>query len=74
MKWQFKSSSLSEENIMTKMSLGGMDRVVCMAEHGLKSLSFIVFLLNSHFLSWLKNLGHVVSLIPSHLISYFHDL
>lgn len=48
MKWQFKSSSLSEENIMTKMSLGGMDRAVCMVEHGLKSLSFIVFLLNGY--------------------------
>ena len=33
---------------MAKMSLGGMDRAVCMVEHGLKSLSFIVFLLNSY--------------------------
>ena len=48
MKWQFKSSSLNEENIMTKISLGGMDRAVCMGEPGLKSLSFIMFLLNSH--------------------------
>ena len=49
MKWQFKSSSLNEENIMTKISLGGMDRAVCMAEPGLKSLFYYVLTKQSCF-------------------------
>lgn len=49
MKWQFKSSSLSEENIMTKMSLGGMDRAVCTAELGNFSVFYFILTKESHF-------------------------